>query len=230
MKLFLKLLGGAVVLLILAFAVIYFSLNIIIARAITTLGPEATQTPVTVSSVSVSPLTGLCTIDGLTINSPKNFTSQPAIKVGQITIQIDPASLLGKKILIKKVVIDSPEVNFEQTFSGNNIGTIRHNLDTYTAHLTGSGGSSSGHKFEIDRLVIKSGKVKVNTSGAQVLIPLSDVDRSNLGSSDAGMTSAEVVKVVFSTFSDTTLKDVASGALIKEGAKSIGEGIKRLFQ
>lgn len=228
MKLLLRVVGGIVILLIVAVIVLYFSLNIIVARVIMTYGPGVTQTPVKVSFVNISPLSGAGKISNLTIDSPTDYKEQPAIKIKDIEVKIDMKSILTKKIIIDEVVIDTPEVNFEQKFTSNNISAIRANVNSYNGR-NNNPSTPSALKFQINRLVIKSGKATIYTAGAHVLFPISDVDDRNIGAGENGVTSSEITKLVFSTFTESVLKGVASGALLKEGAGSIGEGIKSLF-
>lgn len=228
MKTLLKIVGAVVGLLLVLLLVAYFSLNLIVSRAITTLGPQLTQTPVKLTLVTISPFSGGGRVVGLSVDSPQGYTAQPAIQFKGLTFKIDLRSLLTDKIILNEVAIEAPEVNFEQKFSGNNISALRKNVNDYVAKISGTSTKSS-RKFQIDRLVITQGKAHIGTGGAMVTFPIADVERHNIGTSSNGVTSTEIARLVFSIFTDSVLKGVASGALLKEGASSIGEGIKSLF-
>lgn len=225
MKLLLKIVGGIVILFVAALLVVYFSLGIIVSHAITTLGPKMTLSPISVRFVSISPFTGNGRISGLTIDSPSGYKVQPAIKINDIQVTINLKSLFKDKIIINEVFIDAPEVNVEQKFTTNNISAIRSNVNSYTSASSGK----SGRKFEVDHLVINNGKARLGTGSAQVLFPITNVDRTKIGAGSDGVTSSELTKIVFSTFTESVVKGMANGTFLKEGADSVGNGLKSLF-
>lgn len=231
MKILLKIVGVLFALLAVALLALYLSLNIIVARTITHFGPALTKTPVSVGLVSISPFSGEGTVHNLTIASPDNYQAQPAILITRAVLRIDLASLLTDRVVIKEIFLDAPEVNFEQKFTSNNISAIRKNVNDYVSQFDDQTKKQkrAARKFQINHLVINDGKARVGTGGAAILFPLSNVDRRNLGGREKGITSAELTQLVFETFTNSVLKGVASGALFKEGTKSIGEGIKGLF-
>lgn len=228
MKTLLKIVGVLVALLLVALLAVYFSMNILIARAITSFGPALTQTPVKVTLVTMSPFSGGGQLMGLTVDSPKDYAAQPAIKLGEVKFKVNLGTLLSDKIVIEEISIDSPEVNFEQKFASNNISALRKNVNEYVAKFSGTS-TKGARKFQINRLVITNGKAHLGTAGARVTFPIADTERTGIGAKADGVNSAEITRVVFSIFTDSVLKGVASGAIFKEGANTIGEGVKSLF-
>jgi hypothetical protein len=231
MKLLVKLLGGLVVLLIVAVVVVYFSLNVIVGRTITTLAPRLTRTPVSISLVSISPFTGEGVIRGLRIDSPAGYKIQPAISLGRVHVKINIKSLLTDRVIIEEVTVDAPAVSIEQKLLDNNISDIRKNVkeSAATVAATNDKNAKGTRKFQINHLLITNGQAKYGLGEAQALFPIATIDRRNIGTREGGITSSEITNIVITAFTDSILQGLANGSFLKQGTKSIGDGIQGLF-
>jgi len=147
------------------------SLDGIVKRAIESYGSQITGTSVSVGSVSISLQEGRGTLSGLQIANPPGFASGDAFSLGQITVQIDPASLTSQPIVLKEVVVESPRVEYLVDAKGRrNIDTILENVKRYQAAGAQSGGSGSEGpevRLRIDRFSFERGEIKADASALQ---------------------------------------------------------------
>ena len=104
LALLILLLGGALFWL-------HHNLNHLVKNAIETYGSQMTEAKVTVSSVAITTTTGTGIIRGLVVGNPKGFKTPYALKVGQVEVEIDLSTLTHPAILIKKIMIDAPDVS-----------------------------------------------------------------------------------------------------------------------
>ena len=125
----------AVVVLVLVIAgaayLLYSNLGSLLKVAIETYGAEATQSKVTVASVSLSAWSGQGMISGLVVDNPKGFTTPHAIEVGSIAIAVDTGTLTHNPVEVTEVTISSPHVTYEQGASGGNLQALQQNVSQY---------------------------------------------------------------------------------------------------
>jgi len=130
--------------------ILSFSLDGIVKSQIEDTGSQLLKTHVTVQDASISILDGKGSIEDITIHNPKGFSDNPAVRLKQISIQIDLLSLLSDTIIVKDIDIKKPQVYFEQKVSGSNLNMLKNNL---------GGGSSSGSNVIVDHLLVEKGKI-----------------------------------------------------------------------
>ena len=143
MKKLLYLGGGAVVIAIAAVVAVFMFSGSIIKTIIEDVGSAATQTKVTLSGVSLSPMSGEGALTGLVIGNPKGFKSLQAFRLGEISLKIDTSTVTNDTIVVKEVVIAGPDITYELgETGGDNIRTIQKNTQDYAGGS--QGGSSAG--------------------------------------------------------------------------------------
>jgi len=105
------------------------SLDRIVAAAIQKYGSKATQTVVTVSTVSIKLKSGEGSIQGLKVGNPSGFLSPDAFTLGDITVDLDTSTVTKDVVVIDRVHISKPHVTYEINKSGQaNINVINQNL------------------------------------------------------------------------------------------------------
>ena len=97
------------------------NLGKVIKTGIENFGPKMTQTTVTVNSVDLSPTSGSGSIRGLVIGNPAPYQEPFALRLSEVTLAIDPSSILSDKIVIKSLKIINPEITLEGGLSDNNL-------------------------------------------------------------------------------------------------------------
>lgn len=232
------LIGSAVAVIAIAGGMLwlYSSLDSLLQAAIEKYGPEITQVSVHVSQVKLAPADGKGSIQGLRLGNPRGFGTESSLKAGEIRLQIEPASLARDLIVIKEVVIQSPEVTYESGSAGSNLETIQKNIENYVARFSGGkqNEGAPGKKLVIENLYIRDGRVNVNTAltaGKTLSSPIPNLHLRDIGKKSNGATAGEVAKQVWDALTRSTGNVVASlGGAIKEGTKSLIDSAKKFFK
>lgn len=239
-----KVLIGLAVLAIIVAGGLYFvwsNLGSIIKTAVEEAGSEVTQVSVTLDNVDVDKLTdGQAGIRGLTVGNPSGFQTDSALKLGEVSVKVDPATVTSDVIVIKEVVIAAPEVTYEFGSGGSNIGTIQKNVEKAAGGSSSGGGSgdsssgggeSEGPKLVIENVYVRDGKVNVSadflkgqSTGASLPnIHLKDIGKE--GGKNAGASPAEVAQKVIAAISTAATSAVGKldvGAIKDALGKELG--------
>ncbi len=239
MKRFLLIGGGVVVVVVAAIVVFLFmGLGSAVKTAIESIGSEATKTTVTLNEADVSITSASGALRGLVVGNPSGFSGPHAVKLDEISVSLDPASVTGDAIVLKEVVVNAPAVAYEILASGNNIDAIRANVDAY-ANAQGGGGSSSGSggsgtKLIIENLYIRNGRVDVSSNllqGRNLGATLPEIHLTDIGKDKGGATPAEVAEQIVDALAQGVGGAVASldieGQLkgLATGAGGLSEGV-----
>ena len=212
---------AVVAVVVIALIVIGVFLNHIVRRAIETHGPRLTQTSVSLDTVDLSLLTGSAKVKGLAVGNPEGYRTPHSIMAGEIAVGLDPMSIFSRKVVIRSIHIESPNITFEGGLEGNNLSQILDNVNS-----TGRGGGTlstnaeaapkAEKKYEVDDLVISGAKVQVIINGIGMakpqVIPLSDIHLTNLGKNGDGMTAAELTRRILIAISSATIQTVVQTA------------------
>jgi hypothetical protein len=236
-KLLWRVAAGLFLLLVVLFIVAGLFLDAAVKRGVEVVGPKLTRTTVTLDSLSLSLLSGSGTIKGFVVGNPQGFHSPDAIRIGKAHIALKPASLLSHKVIIKSLVLESPEVTLEQTLEGNNLKTLRSNIDDATRRNepgkpsggeTRSEAKAAGRALEVDELVITGGKVNMDLFGRTLSAPLHEIHLTSLGASPEGITVSDLSKTIFNEIIRSATDAAASApSAIDKGARTIENLFKK---
>lgn len=239
-----KVLIGLAVLAVIVAGGLYFvwsNLGSIIKTAVEEAGSEVTQVSVTLTEVNVDKLTdGEAALRGLKVGNPSGFNTDSALKLGEVSVKVDPTTVTSDVIVVKEVVIAAPEVTYEFGSGGSNIGTIQKNVEKAAGGASSggdsgggspSGGDGGGPKLVIENLYVRDGKVNVSadflkgqSQGAKLpSIHLKDIGKS--GGSSNGATPAEVAEKVIAAISKAATQAVGNmnvGAIKDALGKELG--------
>lgn len=239
-----------VALFIIVLIVVGVFLNHIVKEAVNTYGPHLTQTTVSVDSVNLSLLTGSARVKGLDVGNPQGYKTPHSIAVGDIAVGLNPMSVFSRKVVIRSIRVESPDITFEGGLEGNNLSQILDNVNS-----TGQGGGTlstnaaaapkSEKKYEVDDLVITGAKVQViiNELGMTKpqVIPLPDVHLTDLGTEGDGITAADLTQRILKAISTATIQTVAQTAanldknsanlkqIRQQGAKQLGNALSNFL-
>lgn len=206
--------GGAVVAIVVAVAAfVFFGLGSALKTAVESIGSEATKTAVTLNEADVSVTSAKGTLRGLVVGNPSGFSTPHAFRFGETNVTIDPASITADTIVIKEIVVLAPEVTYEIGDSGNNIDTIRSNVDAYAKAGAGGGSAGGGRKLIIENLYIRGGKVAVSAKqlqGQSLGAGLPEIHMTDIGKDKGGATPAEVVEEVMASLAKSVEGAVGS--------------------
>ena len=226
MKNFIWILGlGLLALIIIVMLVIGLNLGSIVKIGMEQVGPKVTQVSIKVDAVGISLLTGSASVKGLVVGNPDGYATPQAIRVGAISVSMDPRSVMSDKIVIHSVKVESPTITFEGGLSRNNLNKILDNVRAF---------SPSGNpppKIEVDDFLITGAKVHVDLSGlVSKDISLPDIHLTDLGKGNNGLTPADLTKAILKVISSDTVKAVTrSVSSLGSGAvKTVGERLDKL--
>lgn len=206
------------------------SLDGLVKRAIHKWGPEITGVAVRVDSVRIEVTEGRGSIRGLVIGNPKGYDAPQALKVAEIRLTLDPASLAKDVIVVKELLLAAPDVTYQRGPGGDNMAVIQKNVDAWVARNSGpkSADAGPGKKFIVENLIVRDGKAHFGTTLGS---PIPNLHMRDVGRKSNGATAGEVFKQTW----DALLRSMGSlitslGGAIKGGAKSVGESVQKLFK
>ena len=229
--------GGLIlILLVVGLVVFSFFLNSIIKSSVETIGTTITGTAVTLEEIELSPLSGLGRLHNLTIANPRGFHTEHAFNLGTVYIKADLLSALSETVIVHEILIDSPEISFEGTLSGSNLGQIQKNVDAFAQSgkrkekQDNKGGrsppeSTGEKKIQIEQFILKNAKVTVGTPLLQasfftILLPA--VQIKSIGKQPGGATLKEISSLIFSETQRAVEQEIAkSGKLVSPKLKKI---------
>ncbi|MGJ8651719.1 MAG: hypothetical protein ACSHX8_00465 [Opitutaceae bacterium] len=223
-----KILLVLVLLAIAAVAVIYFAgtaaLNKGIKLGVETVGPEVTQTPVTLADVNISLLSGKGTLQGLKVGNPEGFKSENIFSLGQIDIEVDKGSLMSDKIIINKIHIRQPEISYEKKITSSNLKKLLDNIEEFTGPKSDQPDEApakddgASKQLVIKQLIIEEGKIFVGALGVGQEVPLPRIEMNNIGESNGGANIAEVMDVVVTKILTSIGPAIADAGQLLKGA------------
>ncbi|MBI3444805.1 MAG: hypothetical protein HY055_05485 [Magnetospirillum sp.] len=245
------LIGAAVVLTVIVGGAVFLlsSLDSIVKKVIEDVGSQVTGVKVSVGAVKISLSEGKGSISGLTVANPPGFSSDPAFRLGEISLAIDTGSVSKNPIVIKDITVAAPAVSYEIASGGSNLDALQKNVKAFTAKQGASGKAepakssdkSEEKKVVIDRLAITGGQVKLAAGGipgADTTAKLGDIVLTGIGRDSGGASSAQVAQKVMDSLVNGAIKSAASfGNLlgnVGDKAKALvpgdaGNAVKGLF-
>jgi uncharacterized protein involved in outer membrane biogenesis len=209
-----KALYGAVILAVLGVAGVWLAFNyldVLVKWTLEHYGPDVTGTPVHVGDVHISPRDGRGVVRGLEIGNPPGFSSGRAVRLGEVRLALDPATLMQDVVLVHELVLESPQVVYEKGAKTTNLDAIQERIEAYVKKLDAEEGSTSKagdkprsgkRRFIVERLVIRGAHVTMTNSslrGQGLGFDLPDVQLADVGRKRGGLTASEVAQVVAST-------------------------------
>jgi hypothetical protein len=242
-KILLSIVIGLLVLVVVAAIVVGLSLGKIVKTGVNTVGPKITQTPLTVDTVDLSLLTGSARVKNLIVGSPEGYKATNVISVSLAAVTVSPMSVLSDKIVVKSIRVESPEITFEGSLSGNNLSKLMDNVNGVAkkggpepTDKTATATSKRGKTIEVDDFLITGAKIHgtlILFGGKEVTLPslpLPDIHLTDLGRGPEGITATDLTRQVLSEVVSGTLKAVENAAvnLGKDAGKVVGEGVNKI--
>lgn len=206
---------------------LFHSIDWVVKSAIESRGPMITGTSVTVASVRLSTSDGRGTLSGLTVGNPPGFSSPYSLRANAIGVAIDPATLTSDLPVIKEIVIEAPDVVYENAGKGSNLDAIQRHIDAAVRSdapaENGARGApqSAARRFVIERILIRQARVSVLSpllQGGAANFVLPDVELRGLGSGGRGVTAAEAARQVAAAMgTKIALNAALSSDVLKKG-------------
>lgn len=222
-----KVLGIVIVLAalgVIAYFVLSNPLGRLVKLAVEGFGPDIMQADIRVESVDISTTDGRGKLIGLKLGNPKGFKTDHALKADKIDIVIEPASIAQNVLVLHKVLIDAPHINYESGKNGTNFDAIQRNVESYLGKGKGAKeNKGDGKKMIIDSFIIRNAKVNYNNT---VDLSLPDIELHNIGKKTNGATSAQVTGAIIAELNKKLALALAKTAAIGAVAgPAIGAGM-----
>ena len=222
---------------IVAAGVFWLSGNIdgLIKAAISSYGSAMTQATVSVDAVRIAPADGKGTISNIQIGNPAGFKTAYAMKVGQIDVDIDIASVARDVVVIRRIAINAPDVIYEKGDAMTNFDAIQKNIASYLGPTDGKK-DDKGKKLIVEELTIRDARAQASAAfmnGKTVNVPLPDITLKNLGKAKGGITAGELGQEVTGALKAKLTGAVSFDRLMKSTGEALdkaGAAVKGLFK
>jgi hypothetical protein len=218
-----------VVILIAAIVGATFFLGGIVKTGVETVGPQVVGVPVTLESAKVSLLAGQAQLKALQVGNPEGFKTEYALRVGEVRVDLQPGSVFSDRILINEIMIDGPEIQYEVSLAGTNIGKLQEGLTRpETAPKTDEPepqpqDDKPAKTVQISRFVIRNAKLRLAaslTGDSSAVLPLPTIELHDIGKEKEGATWTEVTHQVLNA-----LAGAAKGVVVGSG-RLAGKGFE----
>ena len=207
------------------------NLDAIVKRAIQHYGSQMTQARVRVDAVQLRSTDGIGIVRGLEVGNPAGFRSSHALKVGVIEVAVDVRTLADPVVVVKRIVIEAPDLIYEKGETMTNFDAIQQNIARSLASGSSGGGASTSsppRKLIVDELVIRRAQARATSPallGQTISATLPDITLRRLGRAEGGLTPAQLGQIVARTLSQRLVVSLGFDKAIK----SLGDRVKGLF-
>ncbi|MBI3878989.1 MAG: AsmA family protein [Verrucomicrobia bacterium] len=239
MKKLLKILAVLFVIFVVLVFIAGMFIGPIIKKGVETVGPQVTKVPITLESASLSLLGGSGSLGGLFVGNPEGYKTESAVKVGKVSLGVDPMSLTKDKVHVKSIRLQAAEVTLESHAGmgfakDNNLTQIQKNIEAFTGAAAvpatnapaAPADKGAAKKLQVDEILLEGVKVKLalDIPGiGQATLSIPTIHLTNLGQGPDGITPAGVAKEVSDALLTEVLKVVSNslGDLTKNAGKAL---------
>jgi hypothetical protein len=221
---------------------VYTSLDFVVKGAIERYAPDVTGVAVKISSVHISTTDGIGMINGFDVANPPGYRSPYAVRVGEISVVVEPATITQDVIVIREILVQAPVVTYEIRGKTNNLETIQKNIEAFVKRSGGEssakdapGRTGTARKYIFDRIALQNAKVTMSNSilkSGGITFDIPDIDLRDLGRRTNGITAGEAAKIVtnalLAKIAQKVLTDVE--LLRKGGSAGAIEALKGLLR
>lgn len=242
MKVIKVLLGvlAAVVIIIGVVAVIGLSnLDKIVKTAVEEVGPKVMGTSVQLADVKISLTEGRGELYQLTVANPKGFSNADAISLGEIALEIDPASVTGDVIVINEILITKADLLAElKGLKDTNLQALLNNVKSQSGNTSNSSNadsSSSDVRLAVKKFTFTDSSIQLlSDQFGEKIIKLPAINLRDLGTAEKGLTPDELANAVMQPilkaakeavqdYVEKLAKDKAEEAVKKKLTEKLGE-------
>lgn len=215
MKIFIGIAIALVAVLAIAVFIGLKNLDSLVEMAIESVGPNVTKTPVTVERVRLELTDGRGEITGIAVKNPPGYTTENAIHLGQLSLQIEPSSIADDVIVIKELIVDGA------TLTGEHKGLADINLQQMYENITADSGKSAKNSAPTTarpdiRFMLE--KVSFTNISLDLLSPeygerqlsMADIHLTNVGDKQNGLSAEELANALLTPVVDAARKRVNS--------------------
>ncbi len=202
-----------------------------VAATIERHGSAVTGTDVSVDGIDLALTAGRAELAGLTVDNPRGYETDYAVRIGSATVELDVGSLAGDVPVIEELVLNGALINAEQREAASNLTDIQ-------SHATSSSGESTGEpgRIVVERFRVENARLLLTSKylSEPEELTLADVVVDDIGGT-AGVTYAEAAEAMLlpvlaaarSAAADR-LRAVAADAAAEAAREEVGEEVEQL--
>jgi hypothetical protein len=209
------------------------SLNSIVKAGVEKYGPRITETNVQLASVKLQVREGRGTLRGLRIANPEGFSRADAVSLGEITLDLDVATLGKEPIVIETIRVAGPELLLEISKDGKtNLGAIQNAAERYAPPQAGGiDGSLKSTDKPMPRIVVKKfefagGTLRLDPTaigGEKSERELGSFTLTNLGGTNAGLPADQLGREMLRAVVRRAIEKGTAGELERLAKDKLGE-------
>ena len=208
------------------------NLDHLVQSSISSYGTAMTGAAVKVDRVEIEAADGRFTLNGIQVGNPAGFKSPYALKVGTVELEVELYTLTQDVVVIKKIVLVSPDVIYEKGDVNTNFDAIQKNIAKF---LGPSSNDSKGKRFIVQEFTILDAKAHATApllGDNTVSAKLPDLYLRDLGKAKGGLTPGELGQEITYALKQRLMSSLRFDSLFKSIGKALGKagnGIKGLF-
>ena len=236
MRIAISLIAAIAVVVVAVLLYVTASLDSLVKQGIETYGSRIVGAPVRVGSVEISLSSGRGTLRELSVSNPEGFSNGDALRLAEITLDIQPSSLTQEPLVIQEITILGPRVNAEVSASGStNIDVLRRNVSAYAGTSSDGGSATSPEEADdtpppllrINELTFADGVLAADTTaiGGDVRsLELAPLRLAELGGKN-GQPVDVIAKSILDAYTHSVASVVAKNVAASRAEKLIDEKI-----
>ena len=226
-----KIILGILIVLIALVVVVIILIDPIAKNALEKGAPLVLGTNVSVERIHIEPLNGRVEITNLIVDNPgESYSSEYAIKLGDIIADIDLNTVTKDKIRIEEMFLKDVDVVYETNVINSNLQDILDNvkkLDTAEKKEhqedEAKGEKDEDKTLQVDLIELSSVGVTVQAKGAAAGLPIKvTIDPlTNLGTDEEGITPVGLTLRILGAIVTTAIK--TAGGSVGDAAAAISD-------
>ena len=227
--LLIKIILAVVVLIVVLLVVGILLIDPIAKNALEKGAPLVLGTNVSVERIHIEPFNGRVEITNLVIDNPKeSYSSEYAIKLGDIVADVNLATVTKKKIHIEEMRMKEVNVNYETNVINSNLQDILDNVKKLDSSEKSEkaqekpGEEAEAKTLQVDVIELDNVGVSVIAKGAKAGLPIHmTIDPMGpLGEDEEGITPVGLTMRILGAIVTTAIK--AGGGTVSEAASTVG--------
>tara|TARA_B100000809_G_C15060640_1_gene502254 strand:- start:516 stop:1301 length:786 start_codon:yes stop_codon:yes gene_type:complete len=230
LKIILGLVVAAAIIVAVVVVLVVKNLDGIIKTVVETVGSDVTQVSVTLDAVSTELLAGRIELHSLVIDNPEGFDGAYLFDMDQVALQVEPATLIGKVIVINEVLIDGAKISAELKGQTTNLQALEKNIAQSTSSSTAKpAAETTQNDTEGADVLLMVEKFSFINSNLQLktdqwgdrTVKMPNILLSDLGDKQSGLTPEQLTQLVISRLSEnvqTAVEDEVKN-MVKDKAK-----------
>lgn len=157
-------------------------------------GSALTGTDVNVDGVDLQLTAGRANLAGLTVENPRGYETDYAVRVGNAAVTLDIGSLAGEVPVIQELILDGALINAEQREAGSNLTDIQKHATASSDEPT----AGEPERIVVERFRVRNARVLVTSEhlSKPEELQLKDVVVDNIGGDTGGATYSEAAEAM----------------------------------